>query len=548
MRIRPLPGAVLAAGLLASGCDYWRNLVDDRTVATAHLKLKVIDMYTLDPLVATCTDTARGLELVTALGSGQAEKPNAGTGTYTIHCHASWGYYDRSIGVPLTPGAETVIFRLARLGDEGVWYKDDTLREVRIQERFDTLRFPGDFDFNAYPEDTTKLDLFRYVWTFAKAKGLDQINSSTLGKKRNFHNTVALANTVPGPDTLTLQVWSMMNDPKVPYPIGMVKRPFVWARNQLPKLSMTGIPEALFLVGCPESQPLRINFSAADPDGECESVRFHTVDKKSSFGAVDTTLTCNPDDLQFPLRNTFEPLRTDSAWMRDNELKVTVTDDNGGRFDTSIVIKTRTNILPTVTSSIENLKTSAFIDDSIKVYFEASDSDGTPQSAIINWAGVDGETRKDFRLRKGHTLRDSAIWSYQTPGWKFINVAINDECNASVNSLTDSILIRKNRDPVVELKYYRDEGTEQNHLYVFELTVKDQDIREGLDDRITEVYVNWGEGQPFEDFPNIGSTYIKTLKHHFTRPPDSLGRYQILIDAHDAHHGSGTLDTLFLTP
>ena len=64
MRFRPRSASVLAAalaaGLMASGCDYWRNLVDDRTVTRQRLDIKVFDVWTLQPIPeATCVDRQR---------------------------------------------------------------------------------------------------------------------------------------------------------------------------------------------------------------------------------------------------------------------------------------------------------------------------------------------------------------------------------------------------------------------------------------------------------------------------------------------------------
>jgi hypothetical protein len=550
MRFRPLLASVAAAGMLAAGCDYWRNLVDERTVATAHLMVKVRDNFTLETLVATCTDSGRGLTLVTALGSGQAEIPGAGTGMYTMRCHANWGYYDRIIGFPLTPPGDTVVFGLARLGGELEWYDGDPLWDVRIRERFDTLRFPGDFNFSAYPEDPA-LKRFRYEWTFAKARDLDQTTNKVNAINATYGKRVDTVNAVPGPDTLTLSVWSMLRKDEEFYPIGTVKRPFVWARNRLPylKLEQEFDKTRIYDVGCPESQPLRISSTAIDPDGEgeCKSIRFYTVDATSSFGAVDTTFPCTRSEPRFPLRNTFQTLLSDSGLQRESELKISVTDNNGERFDTSLVITTRSNKLPTLLSEIVKGRTFVFTGDSIMVPFELSDGDGVPDSATIDWGAGEGKTHTDYSTRRVNTLIDTGKWSYSTPGVKKIVLYGFDRCGASVKSEPGSIVIHANRNPEVKLVYQRDEGSAPNHLYVFKITPSDKDISEGLGDRITAVYAKPpGEGSRLVEPPPSGLDYTWTLRSN--QPPDSLGRYKITITVHDNHDGIGTLDTSFQAP
>src|SRR4051812_9679174 len=74
---RPLLAAAVA-GLLASGCDYWKNLVDDKTVADAELRIKVTDLYTGWNLEdVTCKDAKRGQQWTTD-PTGVIFDPHAG--------------------------------------------------------------------------------------------------------------------------------------------------------------------------------------------------------------------------------------------------------------------------------------------------------------------------------------------------------------------------------------------------------------------------------------------------------------------------------------
>jgi hypothetical protein len=549
-----LATAAAAAGLVAlAGCDYWKNLVDDKTLATATLRIQVLDAWTEKPLVdVRCADGKRGIDQ-NSDRYGEIELLRSPTGLYSITCETE-GYWPFTSNLSLPAQGRTALISMARRGGKE-WYPDDLDKQVRIQDPpgalpFREIRFPSKFQMRAAPEDS--LNRFRYIWKFAKATSFNRDAGSDLRDSSVYTLQNADVPKVQEgwEDTLTLIVKSRLNGNKNEYLVDSVTRPFTWVRNLRPTIRFSEYSKAPYLVGCPTSQPLRVQFTASDPDGLCMDVHFSTLkDTNSSFGRIDTSFQCNfSKPIQFPLRNVFTVLDTSAALFRSNKLYVTVKDDNSQTYQDSIVIDTKTNILPTVAAKFDSAITSAFVHEKVKVRFSVSDSDGPVQVAVDWGLGPDGFRTFDFNDFGKNRVDSSAARAYDTAGNYSVHVIVSDNCNISKNYFVGSIHIKDNALPKVALTYVRKETSGDSTYMVFQLEVTDKDVGDDAD-RITDVNVDWGEGPSFHDFVTVQANYLKSIRHAYAGPsarPD--GKYLLSVDAHDSHGGVGRLDTLITPP
>jgi hypothetical protein len=550
--IRPLLAAVAAAGLLAAGCDYWQNLVEDKTATRTVLLIRVLDVWTGQPLPEShCMDSARGLEM-TPDREGRIYFANAETGQYRITCTSPF-YYENAIHFPLKPDDPAVSISLARRG-AGDWYPDDLDRQVGFgknaaRDTFSVLRFPSMTRFSATPVDSSSQ--FRYIWKFAKASRLNRESKSSYAGSSFYENFVKPPDVEDGTeDTVTLIVRSRLNGIDKEYEVGTYQRVFTWMKNQPPIIASLSEPNHTYIVGCIESvrDPLRVHYLASDLDGQCLSVRFRGEGANSSLGDVDTTVQgCLDSNIIFYPKSRFTELRTDSSLEIGNRLFVTVTDDNGGQFETGINYKVKSNILPTISGFLGN-SGSGFTGEAINVIYDVGDKDGAVQAVTVTWGeGAGSRSDKRYEQRGENQVHDTATWTYETSGSKSISIYTTDYCGADNELFLGKFEIRDPRKPVVRLEHIRGGGSD-TATYSFKVTASDKDISEGLKDTLTHVYVNWGDDTFTEESPNSISTYVRDFSHKFAKPPNSRGGYQIKIDVQDAHNQTGKLDTLFLIP
>ncbi|GEM_PF-3676645 len=559
--IRPLLAAATVAGMLAAGCDYWRNLVDDKVVTQAPLHIKVMDAFTEETMAdVRCQDPSRGLDTITD-PSGEIFLPYAGTGLYSVTCSNPL-YYDRTSTFALTASGVSAVIGLARHGGKDEWYKGDTTREVRILNKFDTIRFPSTFQMNSLPLDIHSR--FRYQWTFDKATNLNRdtlyrlagSQIYTMNSRRDDAKS-GPGDPVAGPDVLTLVVYTTMNGKDKPYEVGTYKRPFIWVKNQLPTFTMLlPVPQVPVWVGCPDNQPLRVQFKATDPDGGCVQVAFSTKqDSNTAFGVVDRKFPCNHHDvIQFPLKNTFDSLRHDSSLYLENKLYVSVEDDNFEYYQDSIQITTRTNILPTLTAKIEGNPAVVFTGDEVKVTFEGFAVNQEMLQTITLWG--DGDDAVAQTIRKyglgTTTVHETVSHYYDEPstladGFK-IGVTALDKCDALVYASAGSVKVRKNTEPKLTVVSTRQDMSSGNLKQYLQLSITDPDVKAGLD-RYTRIIIAWGDSSVVEDSTRDGEPYKdREVVHQYGSPPGPRG-YPVSISVHDAHRGtSAPFDTLISPP
>jgi hypothetical protein len=561
---RPLFAAAAAAGLLAAGCDYWQNLVDDKVVTHTALDVMVLDAWTRQPLSdAVCKDAGRGLEWTTD-ANGRIAVSNAETGQYLVSC-VSPSYHDAAIGFPLTRAGAAVAVPMARRGGAD-WYPDDVARQVGIintkpQDPFKVQRFPSPVRMLAGPEDS--LSRFLYIWKFAKASRLNREANSVHVTVPWYEKTAMPPDVEDGmEDTLTLIVRSRLNGKANEYEVGTYRRVFTWAKNNLPILNDIKHEWNDFTVGCPEpeSQPLRVVFSASDIDGDCPDVRFWSADTASSLGNVDTTLLCRHSrPLILPLRNTFPTLRTDAALFLDNKLYLSATDANGGKALDSIEFRTKTNIQPTISAFIEGRPQVVFTGEEIRVHFEAHDSLQAVGLVTTIWGNGDrldsvGETSKDYSETNAYTVRGTMSHIYDKTDiqrGKSVTVRIVDKCHGVANAHAGTFDVRINSAPEIEtFSFLTKDSQSDSTTHLFRLGIRDNELSQDLDS-ITQVKINWGDGTS-KDYADLFRTapYIRSISHQFKTPPPSPAGYQISISVVDSHthNGVGSLDTLMAVP
>lgn len=549
---RPLLAAAAAAGLLAAGCDYWQNLVGDKVVTPTKLDIRVLDIWTKRPLAeAHCKDAARGHEW-TPDREGAIFVASPETGPYVISCTSRF-YYNASIEFSLKPEGASMDIHMARLGGADNWYLDDEARQVSIQNAkadgpFTVLRFPSALHMIAGPEDA--LGRFRYIWKFAKATRLNREANSVYADSTHYRNNAAPPYVEDGlEDTLTLIVKSRFNGNDKEYVVDSVKRTFTWVKNKPPVLQLLPMRDAPYRVGCKEplNDVMRVNFAASDTDGgRCVSVRFRGANRNSSLRAVDTVVGCEDKSINFYPTDTFTSLSFDSIQTMDDRLLVTVTDDDGGQYDTAIDFKTKANLQPKITAKAE-YPGIGFTGEKVRLVYVVEDKDGPVQNVTVNWAGVDGQTEVNYtEIGEGlNRVTDTVSWIYDTPGVKTVSVFTRDYCGDDAVPVTNIFTIRDDRKPTVNLEHVRGPSSDTG-MHTFMVRASDKDVNEGLNDAITRIYVQWGDNT----FADLDSLYIKKpyddeIQHRFATPPTSAdGRYRIIIDVTDAHHGTSK-DTLF---
>ncbi len=541
MRVpRLLPAAAAIAGLLAAGCDYWRNLVDTKAVTVVPLRIQVRDAFTGKPLEeAHCTDSARGIDFTTD-STGDFAMEDAGTGSYDLLCNTKW-YYDRTMHFDLRGNGGTFPMGLARRGGDQ-WYPEDPGKKIRALEMPSQFRTPLTFKITAYPPVDN--GTFRYEWTFANNPRFNQYFARESAGKSFFILIADPAKVFEGPDVLTLRVKSRLAGHEE-YLVDSASIAVNWTRNVLPTLKLSANREQI-RVGCgPIGDSISIGFEADDSDGHCDSVVFQAMDSASAFGRIYERRNCN-DPRRFVLhpKNIFGGSR-EEILTANEKLFVSVYDDNKEHTDSTMSFTVTSNSLPTVSSGKASRGTIFFTNEPVSYWIAAKDSDGPVYDRFINWG--DGEEPKvDLKQDNVHFLLDTLTHAYQYPKDSVIvRAGVVDNCG-DVNEFQNReyLTIRKDINPDIVL-------TPQSNpypsiagkiFYQVQLTVKDLDVYEGLD-RFTHITIDWGDSTIVDTSTQVGKEFDQLLRHHFSTPP-ALGERRLRVEVFDDHNGrnEATLD------
>lgn len=572
MRIRPRSAYVLAAavaaGLLASGCDYWRNLVDERTVTRHRLDIKVFDVWTLEPLAdAECRDKERGAYPRTP-DNGLITVPEAETGHYEITCTHSQYLDFRSTFKLSSKGVQAEI-AMARKGGKD-WYPDDLDRQVQINyppstTPWTSIRFPSKFAIASQPNDPR--GRFRYIWSFSQSPALNRDRDSRKVEDTFYAMDASVDEVKEGKDTLTLIVLSGINGggKAEEYEVGRVTKVFDWIRNKPPvfidTLTTKLTRENQFKVGCVgtrDHRPFRFNLAATDPDpdGKCTHMRIFTRDSNSSLGKINMVINdCDFHTLQFPLRNVFDFPDALTSQEMVNTIYATAYDDNFESTMVSSEFITHSNIIPQVSASIRGGPAVVYIGDEVKLDYRVSDAEGRILRIITNWGKADAENEhvvyndpvKESNLVEG---TDTHIYSSPSPPERPYDITISgqDLCEVFVTKTIGQLIVRENTPPKITLHTVRRDIRDGSLSLRIGFTLEDKEVFQDLD-KYTLVVVAWGDD--LQDTLSTGAqkTFDTTLTHLYTTPPRTLEGYTVEISAKDSHfRGTNYLDTLIAPP
>jgi hypothetical protein len=533
---RPLLAAAAAAGLLAAGCDYWKNLVDDKIIATTSLTVDVRDAYfPQEPMEsAHCTDGKHGIDFTTDR-SGRAVLHDVPTGIYSLHCSMPQWYYDTTATFAVRAEGGTAVVNLLRRGGAD-WYPEEEEKWVRIQNPENRIRFPGKVNFDAFPFDTT--GVLRYQWEFSGQKRFNQYFSSIRSANPALSLVTDTSKTSEGEDVVTLTIHARPKG-RPEYTIGSYVHSFRWVRNKAPICSVWANAYSS-KVGCKGAQRpeyVIVHYLASDPDGNCESVVFDSKDPLSSIGVQHLTRYCNDPNnhVRFDLTNPF-PKGQEEVDSMANYLTVSAWDDNGEHTDNTLIITTKSNAIPKVTSGRINPGTVFFTGEPISYWISGSDEDGQIRDMYFDW-GNDERSYKPLKEAPAKNLKDTISYNYRNPGTVRVTARIIDDCDDTTSYATgEPLTIRRNSDPVIAFTPESPDYTfaSGKDLFQFRLAVTDQDVRDKLDKMTTTI--DWGDGQTETIARDTASEYSLLMRHHYENSP-AAGEYQIRVEVFDSHSG-----------
>lgn len=427
--MRRLMAAVAAVGLLAAGCDYWGNLVDEKKVTRVRVAISVVDAWTGYSLVAHCKDTAHGLDILTD-EAGQVKLTTAQTGPYSISCESD-GYYPvlKNAQVGITGDSMTV--EMARMGKEH-WYPGDPTKQVAFTQDALLHRFPGTLSLMAYPLDPD--GRFRYEWRFARNVRFNRTFQHPVSAQNFLWATADTGTVVPGEDTVIVTVASRLAGREF-YEVGSDTLHVNWVRNKRPHFDTVYLTSAqkTFRVDCAGAADiprLVVTASDQDEDGVCDSLVLYTRDSSSGLANIPVTRACGDRSIfRMQLKNPFgKPQPGDPERVLPNILHISAYDNNKERIDTSISFNSRFNALPVVKIARVGPEINFLTNQTVRMKFDINDNEdgGALQALIVNWeAGVEDTLLPPETSNAWSQIAEHA---YATPGLKYPSARAVDFC------------------------------------------------------------------------------------------------------------------------
>jgi len=566
--------AAAAFVLLASGgCDYWNNLVEEKTLTRADLEVTVVDAWTGElSKDADCRDSLSGAGL-TADGQGHYRIQGGSTGLYEIRCDHIW-YYPGVTKVHLGKVGAHDTVKLARRGVEETsqgkvenWYPD-TLRRVLIPKLENGyVRFPTDLDWQVRPWDTT--GRFRYEWTFRSATtlnhghlaGKEQLDQESYSPR--FRARVPAERVVrEGKDTAILTVYSLLNGGQAGYPVGSDTLYFEWIRNLKPFIHFIEPTDSTpYKVGCGSEPVVHVLLEAGDLDGRCVSRKYWAANAPS-VRLKDSILTCEVLPFTLPLSRPTQSgiLQPDHSEIFGNTLYAEIIDDNGEKSIDSVTIITHTDAPPTDTLRIKHdsaafyqVNGTYFVGEPVTFEIKGRDTDGgitrmdikwirASDSSVIAdppWRPVDehGESLGDLVVKR---LFDTAD-DYRVVG------RVLDNCGEWTDSVSLSFTVQKNILPTIQFTHpdtsIKDGG---DSLEVkFKLSITDPDANTVGKDGIKLLQINWDTSDSLVDTTRREIIRENPYTHKYPMPrPGTI--LNIGIHVEDQH--TGKADTTIRIP
>ncbi len=421
--------AVAAIGLLAAGCDYWGNLVDDKKETRVLITLSVQDAWTKQPIAARCIDNAHGIDTSTG-NAGQVKLVTAKTGTYSFSCESD-GYFQALKNLEVGTSGAAGTLEMARMGKEH-WYPGDPTKQVAFHFEELNHRYPDSLIIGVNPSHPN--DLFRYEWRFAKNTRFNRMFQNPNSTQAYLSVFVDTGTVIPGEDTLIVTMSSRLGGREY-YQVGSDTLPVNWVRNRRPHFDTLYLTSAqkTFRVDCAGAADIpRLVVTASDPDagGICDSVVLYTRDSPSGLGNIPVTRACEDRSIfRLQLKNPFgKPQPGDPERVLPNILHISAFDNNKERFDTSISFNSRFNALPIVKIARVGPEVSFLTNQKVSMKFDINDNEdgGALQALIVKWeAGIEDTL---LPPETSNSWSQVAEHAYATPGLKYPTARAVDFC------------------------------------------------------------------------------------------------------------------------
>lgn len=521
--------SIASLALLAAGCDYWRNLVDDKAVTHTTVSITVKDAWTGEGLpYADCVDTARHL-YQSADSAGTILIPEAATGPYRMTC--SRESYS-TVEIQFDAGAKDISLgiQLARRGGRD-WYPMDSSRQVRA-ELIGNTRVPANFMLRAWPARTD--GTLRYSWAFARHPQLNRDQASSLAFKPELAPKLESIASDSLEDTVTLKVRAHLY--AIPeYDVDSVKIPILWMRNKKPRLEISTNNRTDAIVGCPDDGSFTVSVSASDPDGQCLSVRVENTDSNSTLGPRTIVQSCNQKQIAIPLTDSMSARQI--PW-RDplNRFLVTATDDNNQTHDTEFTIRTTPHQRPTIGIYQNDSMAFSIANYPVRFRITAVDSNASLERLKVDWG--DGSKPLDYGFPAGTgPLNADFTHPYSVPGNYFVHASIINACGTVSTSALPGlnyVHVQANDTPKVAVtdRKYILIGSKPH--YSIRLNADDKDL--GFAKDTLTLSVNWGDGTEDSTYRSAVALTNKALDHVYETPPaDSV--YIVGISVIDVYGG-----------
>lgn len=560
MRFAKAGWAAAAFVLLASGgCDYWNNLVEEKTLTRADLEVTVVDAWTGEVFKdADCRDSLSGSGLA-ADGQGHYRIQDGSTGLYEIRCDHIW-YYPGAAKIHLAKSGAHDTVKLVRQGGKGNWYPDP-LRKVAIT-RLQRVRFPSDLDWQVTPWDTT--GRFRYEWTFRSATALS--HGHLVGKEQldresyspRFRARADADRVREGKDTVILTVFSLMNGGPVGDTVGSDTMAFEWVRNHKPFIHFKAPSDSTpYKVGCGGklvTVHVRLQAGDSDLDGRCTSMRIWTHNAPS-LQPIDSTLSCEgfESNLAFELTRPTQSGKPgpNGSEEYENTLYAEIIDDNGEKGRDSVTFLTHTNSPPKDTLSISGGGGGTyFVQEPVTFELNAKHNDGGIKQMDIEWirASDGSDTIESWRATNFplDSLGKYALTKlFDTPD-KFQAVGrVLDDCDEWGISDSLTFTVVKDKRPVITFTPPETTIRDSTLSVKFNLTVIDPDAQVVGRDSLKLLRIIWDPTDTLTDSTRVPGIHGKEFLHAFPMPLPGVSQ-TIRIHVEDLH--SGSADTTIHIP
>lgn len=538
--------AIAATALLAAvGCDFWNNLIDEKTLSHGDLTVRVVDAWTGETLRGgECKDSLRGIDLAPDQ-DGAFRLRGGSTGPYAIRCGHEW-YWDKEADVGLTASGADLTLKLARQGGTS-WYPD-TGRVSLPRNAAGVVRYPLDLDWVATPTDDS--GRFIYEWNFLHNRQfLDRghlrphVPLPKNAYSPRYHVPIPAEGGVQeGPDTVILNVYSLLRDPKEPEWVGSDTIPIDWVRNLKPivKFDSASFSNRRYKVGCQQPKK-QISLANYDLDGVCKSLHLWSTASSYSLPGFDTFLSCETykTSIYLPLvepgKGTDAINGLDGAEEFENTLIAEIADDNGEKSRDTITFRTFRNVPPFARITAPG-RARYLVGDSIPVELEAHDTDGTFSDMYIRWYGVGTKqtmgTENDTLIQPGNRANFPAVvrlWaadSVEYWGW------VKDNCAESFETPHRSVWVYESRPPQISNIKGQMLPDGDSALVTLDFEVRDPDA--DLGDKVASVWIDWGDGRFDPVLPDAPPFNFHAQRTKFLPAPASSIRVGIhAIDAHN---------------